>query len=126
MIHFDKKSWRQKSISNDSNISWKCGYCGVGALQSQTTIPKSSKFAIQVKCTNSSCDKLYYIIGKVVPIAKGIEVSKQYIRIDDYRLYPTHFYPELLLFELPSTLNQEVRFKLVKSFNHFWYDLDAC
>lgn len=126
MIHFDTKIWKRRSISNDSNTSWKCGYCGVGSLQSQTNIPKSSKFAIRAKCTDSNCNKTYYIIGKVVPVAKGIEVGSQYLRIDDYRLYPTHFYPELVMFEMPMTLSKEIKSIILKSFNHFWYDLDAC
>jgi hypothetical protein len=126
MIHFDKKIWQRRSISNKHNTSWKCGVCGIGGLQLQSEIPKSNYYSLAIRCTDSNCTKQYRIVGSVVPEAKGVEVAENYFRIDNYRLYPTHFEPELVMFEMPISLNAEVKSKLIKSFNHFWYDLDAC
>jgi hypothetical protein len=40
--------------------------------------------------------------------------------------YPTHFQPELYLFSLSPSVTDNVRSLVIKSFGHFWYDLDAC
>lgn len=127
MIYFDRKIWKQDFVSNDHNSAWRCGRCGVGSLQliQKLTIARSTHSS-QLKCVSPSCGMLYRTVGTIKPFASGGEVSPSYYRIEDYRVYPTHFQPELVLFELPLTLNEEIKIKLVKSFNHFWYDLDAC
>lgn len=126
MIVFDKKIWLRKSVSNKHNTAWKCGACGVGGLQLRGEIPKVSYYSIALRCTDSNCLKEYRVVGPVVPEANGREVTMKYFQIDNYRLYPTHFEPELVMFELPTAISEEVKQRLIKSFNHFWYDRDAC
>ncbi len=69
---------------------------------------------------------MHSVSGYQFPYANGDEVSTTYFRIDEHRLYVTHFQPELHLFELPEYLPFEIRIRLINAFNHFWYDLDAC
>jgi len=126
MIHFDSKIWRQRFISNRDNAAWRCGYCGVGSIQLIGEIERSTSVAMHAKCTNPNCKISYAIAGRVAPVANGVEVHEQYFKIDDFRLYPSHFYPELVMFEFPVALNDRVKIKLLRSFNHYWYDLDAC
>lgn len=126
MIHFDPKIWKQSFISNKSNTAWRCGNCGVGSIQLGSEIKKAKNFAIRARCTNPECKQTYSMVGRVAPFAYGREMVDEYIGIDDYRLYVSHFYPELVMFELPVTLNDRVKLKIVRSFNHFWYDMDAC
>lgn len=127
MIHFDKKIWLRDSISNKSNTAWRCSFCETGGLQLTEEIKSKKSFhRIWLKCTNPACKKQFHAVGKVKAIGIGVEVSNEFFQIDDYKFYPTHFQPEVILFELPLTLSDEVKIKLIKSFNHFWYDLDAC
>jgi hypothetical protein len=127
MIHFDQKIWKQTFISNKFNTQWKCGFCGIGGLQlSEVIQTKKSTWSGILRCTDPHCRKQYQVAGIVKAIGLGIEVSVEHFKIEDYKLYPTHFLPEVILFELPITLKEEVKINLVKSFNHFWYDLDAC
>jgi hypothetical protein len=127
VIHFDQNIWLRDSISNKSNTAWRCSYCGTGSLQLLEKLESKRSFhRIWLKCTNPECKKQFHAVGKVKSLGDGDEVGSKYFRIDDYKLYPAHFQPEVILFELPITLGDDIKTKLIKSFNHFWYDLDAC
>jgi hypothetical protein len=127
MIKFEKGIWQQDFISNKNPVAWRCGYCELGNLRLSQEVSAGNLYgAIKATCTYASCRKEYVLIGEIKPFAEGIEVSSQYYKIDDYRLLPTHFQPELSLFVIPKEVSEELRKKLTLSFNHFWYDLDAC
>jgi hypothetical protein len=127
MIYFDQNIWKQKFISNEYNTAWKCGKCNVGSLQLTKKIKEYSYAEFQtLRCKNPGCGMGYQVLGLVKPTADGMEVSPTYFRIDDYQIHPTQFQPELVMFSLPSTMRDDIKKLIVKSFNHFWYDLDAC
>jgi hypothetical protein len=127
MIYFDSKIWKQGFVSNKHDTAWKCCKCGIGSLKlTEKLETKSSTFGVKLVCTDFHCRKKYFAVGEIVFTAKETKVSKEFRYIDDFRLYPTHFQPELIMFEMPITMLEEIKLKLVKSFNHFWYDLDAC
>ncbi len=127
MIHFDQRIWMQKFVSDKFDTSWKCGRCGIGALKLIEPIKtKTAPFSTSVKCTNLHCQTIHRVIGKVAFMANDIETSENYHRIDDRRLYPSQFIPELIMFEMPLSLDEQIKRLLIKAFNHFWYDLDAC
>jgi hypothetical protein len=127
MIIFDQKRWRQTYISNRNNTGWRCRCCETGVLKLSSKInTRTDHYAINVECSHPKCKEKYGIIGNISFMAGEIKVSKEYYKIDDIRLYPTHFQPVLDLFCLPIDLNDEA-VKLIKlSFNQFWYDWDAC
>jgi hypothetical protein len=127
VIHFDQKIWKQKFVSDKYPTSWKCGVCGIGGLHLIDPIKtKAASFSTSVKCTNLHCQAIHRVIGRVAFMAGNNEVSSNNSWVDDRRLYPTQFLPELIMFELPLSLNDGVKRLLIKAFNHFWYDLDAC
>ena len=120
MIQFDQKIWKQKFISNKVNTSWKCGYCGIGGLQLKEQIKtQNSTTTVFVTCTDPHCRKQYCVVGNVKAMANNIDVGFQYFKIDDYKLYPTHFQPEVILFELPLTLNEEVKIQIDQKLQSF-------
>lgn len=127
MIKFEKGIWEQDFISNKHSIAWRCGSCEAGSVQLIKEIPAKSEYGVvKARCTNSCCRKEYVLVGEIKPFSEGREVSSQYFKIDDCRLVPTHFQPELSLFVIPKEVSAEIKKKLILSFNHFWYDLDAC
>ncbi|MEP4091773.1 DUF4145 domain-containing protein [Reichenbachiella sp.] len=127
MIHFEKQIWKQDYVSNKSRSAWRCSNCGM-PLQLEKEIKKSKRFTGSgiLSCSNENCSTVYHFVGIQIPFANGYEVSSTYYKIDEYRLYPTQFQLELHLFKLSEALSNPIKEKLILSFNHFWYDLDAC
>lgn len=129
MINWDKYIWKNEYLSSKNTAPWRCGKCWSGTLQVVLSSFKASKDtsnSAKLQCNNEDCHARYSVNGLEFTYANGHEVSKVYFRIDEHRLYVTHFQPELHLFKLPDYLPIEIRERLIYSFNHFWYDLDAC
>jgi hypothetical protein len=129
MIHFDRMMWMNEYISLRSKALWRCSKCRQGNLQlveKEFKKTKSSSNTARLKCSNEDCRKQFVVIGTQRHFAHGNEVDSRYFDIQDYRLYPTHFQPELHLFLLPDYLTDPIKEKLRISFNHFWYDFDTC
>lgn len=127
MIHFNQKVWQQKFISNKFNTAWKCSRCGIGGLQLTAEISTKLEYStVALSCTDAHCRTKYHAVGKIKFMAGKNEVGPEYYKPSDYRFYPNHFEPEVIMFELPVSMNEEGKLLLARSFNHFWYDLDAC
>ena len=127
MINFDKRVWKQAFVSNEHHSAWRCGKCGIGSLHLLERIKHYSYAHSGVlRCTNTRCGMGYQVMGILKPTAFGHEVTPSYYGVDDYNLYPSQFLPELAMFELPITVLESIKVVLIKSFNHFWYDKDAC
>lgn len=127
MITFDIKAWEQTYISNQHDAAWRCGKCGSGSLR-MTKRLRTYSYAISriLRCANPKCGMGYRVLGYLKATYRGQEVSPSYFGVDDYQLHPRHFQPELALFTFPTGLQRDVQHQLLISFNHFWYDLDAC
>lgn len=129
MRQFDKYTWAQAFVSNRNKAPWRCGVCWSGTLQLDEQSFKKHKRVINsatLRCSNEHCQKRFSLVGKQKFFEGKYEVSPTYIRITEHRLYPSHFQPELPLFELPKELSESAKESMQLSFNHFWYDLDAC
>jgi hypothetical protein len=124
MILFDRKIWETDRITNKSKSAWRCYQCEKGSLVLEDLIPKRKFAAAHVKC--SSCHKTSLIIGNVIPLANKLVVSLGYYKIQDLGIKPTHIRPTLSLFNIPESINAQIKEKIMLSFDHFWYDLDAC
>jgi len=126
MIEFDKKRWRQTYISNGNDTGWMCSKCNAVLKLESRIKPKIDYQSVTARCSNPKCHSEYALIGKVKYMSGENAVSKQFYNIDDLRLYPTHFQPVLNLFALPDEINEDLDQLIKLSFNHFWYDFDAC
>ncbi len=129
MIKFDRSIWQKEYISNKSRASWVCSKCWTGPLQLNDSFRKTKRSSgvASIECSNEDCRRFYHLTGPIKHFSSdGIHVGRQSVHVSDYRLYPTHFQPELHLFRLPEKLGDETCRLLRLSFNHFWYDLDAC
>ncbi len=129
MITFDKNSWYNEFVSNKSTAPWRCSRCRTGSLHLvEKTLKRTKRLenTALLMCSNEECNSYHYVIGIQKHFAQGNEVGETYYQVQEYRIYPKHFQPELHLFELPIALPEEVKKKLIMSFNHFWYDYDAC
>lgn len=127
MITFEPKRWRQTYISNLNNTGWRCGFCETGVLKLMHPIKtKASHLAINIECSHPKCRMTYAAVGKTTFMARNTKVSKNYYKIDDIRLYPTHFQPALDLVCLPKNLGEDASVLIKLSFNHYWNDWDAC
>jgi hypothetical protein len=127
MITFDSRAWEQTFISNQHDAAWRCGKCGTGTLRLIKKIGSYSYGISRIlRCVNPKCGMGYRVLGKFKATYKGQEVHPHYFGADDFRLHPTQFLPELALFPFPTEMSKDIQLQIITSFNHLWYDLDAC
>jgi hypothetical protein len=124
MIQFEKTIWEIKSITNKNQSAWRCYSCGRGSFVLLEKIPKRNYAAVNINC--SACNTAHLILGKVIGFAHNYEVVLEYCAIEDLGIKPTQIRPSISLFKIPDYIDEKIKNKLMFSFDHFWYDMDAC
>ena len=147
-MKFNKTLWLRDSFSSKHRLpTWPCPACINGSLQkdkeSITLLNTEAtnkglslayvgdamaefKFHGYLKC--NECSERVVISGYGKYYHEDLEGHASAIfkgkRIPVY--FPTHFQPELHMIMLPGSVDAQTKLLLIKSFGHFWYDLDAC
>jgi hypothetical protein len=122
--------------------SWPCPVCGSGTLDSENEAIRAwpasgvyeaideghmfrwddyGVFSAILKCLNRSCRQGVAVWGDY----SSHELDEPPMAYE-HRYNPRGFYPALMLIDIPDGTPVAIRDSLLRSFNHFWGDAQAC
>lgn len=130
---FHRPTWERNYFSDYKPFGWRCGKCCIGQLRANVTDKilrgrRTKRFVCQLRCTDSTCDEVYYVIGNWGKYSKrGIEISIDYEGKDCERwFFPSAFEPTLSFFSCEASTPDSVKNGLEEAFKLYWISAPAC